>query len=55
MRALHLTDAQHLAKEKPIDIAFVCMKSSDTGWATADDRSVSRAERLRGVAAELHE
>ena len=34
VRALHLTDAQHLAKEKPIDIAFVCMKSYDTGWAT---------------------
>jgi 2-dehydropantoate 2-reductase len=34
VRALHLTDAQQLAKEKPIDIAFVCMKSYDTGWAT---------------------
>src|SRR3984957_1411142 len=34
VRALHLTDAQHLAKEKPIDIAFVCMKSYDTEWAT---------------------
>jgi 2-dehydropantoate 2-reductase len=33
VRALHLTDAQHLAKEKPIDIAFVCMKSYDTAWA----------------------
>src|SRR6266480_2913147 len=35
LRALHLTEAQHLAKEAPIDIAFVCMKSYDTGWATA--------------------
>ncbi len=34
VRALHLTDAQHLAKEPPIDIAFVCMKSYDTEWAT---------------------
>ncbi len=34
VRALHLTDAQHLAKEAPIDIAFVCMKSYDTEWAT---------------------
>src|SRR5436309_15772899 len=34
-RALHLTDAQQLAKEAPIDIAFVCMKSYDTAWATA--------------------
>jgi 2-dehydropantoate 2-reductase len=34
-RALHLTEAQQLAKEDPIDIAFVCMKSYDTAWATA--------------------
>jgi 2-dehydropantoate 2-reductase len=34
VRALHITDAQQLAKEKPIDIAFVCMKSYDTAWAT---------------------
>ncbi len=34
VRALHVTDAQQLAKEAPIDIAFVCMKSYDTAWAT---------------------
>jgi 2-dehydropantoate 2-reductase len=34
VRALHLTELQGLAKEKPIDIAFVCMKSYDTAWAT---------------------
>src|SRR5437870_5505964 len=34
VRALHVTDAQLLAKEKPVDIAFVCMKSYDTAWAT---------------------
>lgn len=34
VRALHLTEAQQLAKEKPFDIAFVCMKSYDTAWAT---------------------
>src|SRR3984885_9723580 len=34
VRAMHLTDAQQLAKEQPIDIAFVCMKSYDTEWAT---------------------
>src|SRR5215216_2469603 len=34
VRALHLTDAQQLSKEKPVDIAFVCMKSYDTAWAT---------------------
>src|SRR3954467_15768413 len=34
VRALHVTDAQQFAKEKPVDIAFVCMKSYDTAWAT---------------------
>src|SRR5262245_14571362 len=34
VRALHVTDVQQLAKEKPVDIAFVCMKSYDTAWAT---------------------
>jgi 2-dehydropantoate 2-reductase len=34
VRALHITDAQRLAKEKPIDIAFVCVKSYDTAWAS---------------------
>jgi len=34
-RALHLTEAQQLSKEAPIDIAFVCLKSYDTAWATA--------------------
>ena len=34
VRALHVTEAQHLAKEAPIDIAFVCTKSYDTQWAT---------------------
>src|SRR2546423_7326317 len=32
-RALHLTEAQQLAKEAPVDIAFVCTKSYDTHWA----------------------
>lgn len=35
VRALHLTEVQSLAKEAPIDIAFVCMKSYDTAWATS--------------------
>src|ERR1700675_4476609 len=34
VRALHVTDVQQFAKENPIDIAFVCMKSYDTAWAT---------------------
>jgi len=33
VRAWHVTDAQRFAKEKPFDIAFVCMKSYDTAWA----------------------
>src|SRR5437764_1475376 len=33
-RALHVTELQHLAKEKPVDIAFICTKSYDTAWAT---------------------
>src|SRR6185437_9021686 len=34
VRALHVTDAQQLARETAVDIAFVCMKSYDTAWAT---------------------
>jgi 2-dehydropantoate 2-reductase len=34
VRALHITDVQQLARERPIDIAFVCTKSYDTAWAT---------------------
>jgi 2-dehydropantoate 2-reductase len=34
VRALHLTDVQQLAREAPVDIAFVCTKSYDTAWAT---------------------
>jgi 2-dehydropantoate 2-reductase len=34
VRALHLTELQGLSKERPIDIAFVCVKSYDTAWAT---------------------
>ena len=33
-RTMHLTEAQQLAKEKPIDIAMVAVKSYDTEWAT---------------------
>ena len=34
VKAIHLTQLQQCAKEKPFDIAFVCMKSYDTQWAT---------------------
>ena len=33
-RTLHLTEVQQLAKEKPVDIAMVSVKSYDTEWAT---------------------
>ena len=31
--AMHITDAQELTKQKPVDIAFIAMKSYDTVWA----------------------
>jgi len=34
VRALHIGDVQGLAKERPIDIAFISVKSYDTVWAT---------------------
>ena len=34
VRALHLTEVQQFAKEKPFDIAFICVKSYDTIWST---------------------
>jgi len=33
--ALHVTELQGLSKQRPIDIAFVSVKSYDTEWATA--------------------
>jgi 2-dehydropantoate 2-reductase len=32
--AMHLTEVQSLAKQRPIDIAFISVKSYDTIWAT---------------------
>jgi 2-dehydropantoate 2-reductase len=32
-KMLHLTELQHLSKERPIDIAFISVKSYDTEWA----------------------
>ena len=34
VNAAHVTDVQGLVKQKPIDIAFVSVKSYDTEWAT---------------------
>jgi 2-dehydropantoate 2-reductase len=34
VNAMHVTEAQNLAKQRPIDIAFVSVKSYDTVWAT---------------------
>ena len=32
--AIHITELQETAKSDPFDIAFVCVKSYDTAWAT---------------------
>ncbi len=34
VNALHITDVQRFCKERPVDIAFICVKSYDTEWAT---------------------
>jgi len=34
VRALHLTELQAVVKEGRFDIAFICVKSYDTAWAT---------------------
>jgi 2-dehydropantoate 2-reductase len=34
MSAMHLTELQGLAKQRPVDIAIIAMKSYDTLWAT---------------------
>ncbi len=34
VNVMHLTEVQQLAKQKPIDIAFIAVKSYDTVWAT---------------------
>ena len=34
-KTMHLTEVQSRAKQKPVDIAFVAVKSYDTEWATA--------------------
>src|SRR5258706_5488176 len=33
-KTMHLTEVQNLAKQAPVDIAFVSVKSYDTEWAT---------------------
>lgn len=34
VNALHICDVQQVIKQKPFDIAFICVKSYDTEWAT---------------------
>ncbi len=34
VNAMHLTEVQNLARQRPIDIAFISVKSYDTIWAT---------------------
>ena len=63
VRALHISDVPQLIRERPIDIAFISVKSYDTRWATtmmlpymaADGCFVSlqngiNEERIAGVA-----
>src|SRR3978361_220749 len=33
VNAMHITEAQNLAKQRPIDIAFIAVKSYDSIWA----------------------
>ena len=55
VNTLHVTEVQQLAKQQPVDIAFIAVKSYDTVWATRTDSPVSVAGRLRRVVAELHQ
>ncbi len=34
VNALHISDVQQVVKQRPFDIAFMCVKSYDTEWAT---------------------
>lgn len=34
VKAIHLTELQNTVKQRPFDIAFICVKSYDTAWAT---------------------
>jgi len=34
LRALHIADVQTLSRERPVDIAYIAVKSYDTVWAT---------------------
>ena len=34
VNALHICDVQQVVKQQPFDIAFICVKSYDTEWAT---------------------
>ena len=34
VNAIHLTEVQQFCKQRPVDIAFICVKSYDTEWAT---------------------
>jgi 2-dehydropantoate 2-reductase len=33
VKAMHVCDVQDLIKDRPVDIAFICVKSYDTEWA----------------------
>ena len=54
VNALHITEVQALAKQKPIDIAFVAVKATNSLGNDADP-AVLVSLGLRGVDAKLHQ
>ena len=54
-KTMHLTEMEALSRQKPIDIAFVSMKSYDTEWATALITQYLAPDGYRRLAAELPE
>ncbi len=47
VNAWHVCDVQNLAKQKPVDIAFICVKSYDTEWAAHLIKPYLGAEAVR--------
>ena len=52
---MHVTEAQDLAKQRPIDIAFIAVKSYDTIWATTLIGQYPVGLGMCGFDAELHQ
>jgi len=50
VNALHISDVQHLSKERPVDVALIGVKSYDTAWAT---ELIAPYLRSNGIAASI--